>query len=150
MVTTARHFGIPDVELPRAGGGTLNPAAFAGHDLVVLFCPKDRAMAADELADYAARTSALVRDDAWIMAVCDEAGLVSATGQCPLPIAADPSGRAWTAFAELVPSAGRIERANGAVFLFGRGGCLRRVWSGSGQADEVCRELAVRTAAEDA
>ena len=42
-------FGIPDIDLPRHGGGTVNPGDFAGHPLIVVFCPTDPAAVAREL-----------------------------------------------------------------------------------------------------
>lgn len=65
MMDSARtRYGIPDVELQKPGGGTVNPANFIGHEIVVLFCPADREEAARDVAQYALHMKDLCDSDA--------------------------------------------------------------------------------------
>jgi hypothetical protein len=132
-----RTIGLPDVELTGAQGAKVNPSNFAGHDLVVLFCPEDRKAAAQEMAEYNMLTDALAYNDAYMIAVCDpEAGLPASR----ISIASDAK-RAWDAFGKCLDDHQGGPRGEGTVFLFGRGGCLRQVWQGVGHASEVARAL---------
>ena len=129
-----RTYGIPDLELTDG----VNPSDFAGHDLVMLFCPDDTEAAAQELADYNALADQLAYNDAYMVAVC------SKTAEAPASrvlTARDAEGRAWDAFSKCLSPHMRPAPAEGAVFLFGRGGCLRQVWPGSGHAKEVVQAL---------
>lgn len=135
-----RTYGPPDIELAGNHGRTVNPANFAGHDLVVLFCPADPQAAAQELADYNALADALAYNDAYMVAICDrEAGMPASR----IALSADMD-RAWDAFSECSGKHERPIPGEGGVFLFGRGGCLRQVWHGAGHADEVRRLLGER------
>lgn len=132
-----KTLGLPDVELAGADGASLNPSYFAGHDLVVLFCPADRQAAAQELADYNALTDALAYNDAYMVAVCEPTTGRPASRIC---IASD-TDHAWEAFSKCLGKHPRALVKDGAVFLFGRGGCLRQVWQGVGHAKEVAQAL---------
>jgi hypothetical protein len=137
---SARTLGVPDIELAGAEGRTVNPSDFAGHDLVVLFCPADRQSAARELADYNALADALAYNDAYMIAVCGpEAGLPASR----ISVATDAE-RAWEAFSSCIGKRERPSQAEGAVFLFGRGGCLRQMRPGVGHAKEVGQWLGER------
>lgn len=137
---SARILGVPDIELAGAKGRTVNPSDFAGHDLVVLFCPADRQAAARELADYNALADALAYNDAYMVAVCEpEAGLPASR----ISVTTDAK-RAWEAFSNCLSKRERPSHDEGAVFLFGRGGCLRQVRPGVGHAKEVARWLGER------
>lgn len=135
------NYGIPDIELPLPEGGTVNPSDFAGHELVVLFCPLDRVAAARELADYNRHADQLSNNDAWMVAVCDDPKTLPASR---ITLAADPDLGAWRAFGECLDPPEQIPRGGGAAFLFGRGGCLTRVWQGPGHVDDVVKELGER------
>ena len=135
-----RTYGPPDIELAGQRGGTVNPANFAGHDLVVLFCPADPQAAAQELADYNALADALAFNDAYMVAICDrESG--SPASRIALATNID---RAWDAFGGCSSKRERPEPGEGAVYLFGRGGCLRQIWEGVGHAKEVAQALGER------
>lgn len=135
-----RAYGLPDVELESVQGHTVNPANFAGHDLVVLFCPRDRVAAARELADYNSLADALSFNDAYMVAVCErEAGMPASR----IALATD-ADRAWDAFSKCTSKRERPDPVEGAVFLFGRGGCLRQIWEGVGHAKEVVQALGDR------
>lgn len=132
--------GLPDVELAGANGASVNPSHFAGHDLVVLFCPSDRQAAARELAEYNELADALAYNDAYMIAVCDaDAGEPASR----ITVAFDAE-RAWEAFGTCSGNDLGASNAEGAVFLFGRGGCLRQVWEGTGHASQVMKSLGDR------
>lgn len=140
-MTAIRDFGIPDIDLPCAKGGTVNPSSFAGHELVVLFCPSDRQAAAKELADYNLHADQLAYNDAWMVAVCDP---VETPPASRISLAGDKDSFGWRSFCGRLAPARQPSRDEGAVFLFGRGGCLQRMWEGSGHASEVTEELGKR------
>ena len=133
--------GLPDVELPLPGGGTVNPADFAGHELVVLFSPMDQDAAARELADYNRYAREFSYNDAWMIAVGDPSGTEPASR---FTLAREPDAAAWQAFGESLDPPATLPREGGGVFLFGRGGCLTRAWQGPGHAQEVAEELGKR------
>ena len=141
---TGARYGIPDLELPRPGGGSVNPANFIGHELVVLFCPSDRQAAARELADYALHRRDLCDTDAWIVGICDEDLPSCDHGAGGFMMAEDRGRLAWDAFQQLLEPGKRTSRERGAVFLFDRGGGFRRSWAGSGHAADVARALRER------
>lgn len=136
----AQSLGLPDVELAGAEGRSVNPSHFAGHDLVVLFCPADRDAAARELAAYNAITGDLAYNDAYMIAVCDAGAGEPASRIC---IASD-TDHAWEAFRPCLDGHQQSSVTSGAAFLFGRGGCLRKVWRGCGYAAEVAEALGER------
>ena len=144
MATTRVKYGIPDVELPRGTGGSINPRCFAGHVLVVLFCPAETGLAEKELADYAARAPDLVNYDAWLIAVREEGGGSRRSGEGAIRTVSDPAGLAWRAFGELAHVDQPLNPLNGATFLFGRGEALLRVWSGAAKAADVLSEITER------
>ncbi|MDV3258119.1 MAG: redoxin domain-containing protein [Sphingomonas sp.] len=133
--------GIPDIELPLPGGGTVNPADFAGHELVVLFSPLDEAAAAQELADYNRYAQQFSYNDAWMIAVGGSGRTEPASR---FTLAGEPDGGVWQAFGESFEPSEALSRDEGGVFLFGRGGCLTRAWPGPGHAREVAEELGQR------
>ena len=143
MMDSARtRYGIPDVELHKPGGGTVNPANFIGHELVVLFCPADREEAARDIADYVSHMKDLCDTDAWIIGICEE--LEPPCGHASFTMARDRNRLAWDAFQDLLEPPKRTPREEGAVFLFDRGGGLRRSWAGSGHASDVARAVRQR------
>jgi len=135
------NYGIPDIELPLPKGGTVNPSDFAGHELVVLFCPLDRDAAARELADYNRHADQLSYNDAWMIAVSDDTKTLPASR---MTLAAEPDLGAWKAFGDSLDPPEQLPREEGGVFLFGRGGCLTRAWQGPGHANAVVSELGKR------
>jgi peroxiredoxin len=141
MTTAPLKFGIPDITLACGAGRTINPSAFAGHELVVVFGPTDPEQAARELEAYRKHAADLVAGDTWILVFESQSGqrTPDQTGN-PLLIA-DPEQRAWVAFRDLTHSPETLDRADGATFLFTRGGCLHSYWHGAGHVHEVIEEL---------
>ena len=129
---------VPDVELKCAAGASINPSHLAGHDLIILFAPGSKSRAADELEEYYALSDRLAYYDAYMIAVCHDADKAPLSR---LAIATDPMLEAWR---ELSRSERRFRHKDGAVFLFGRGGCLRQSWEGPGHAREVFAALEER------
>ena len=140
MSARPKH-GLPDIELPSPGGGTVNPTDFAGHELIVLFCPLDPGAAEREMADYGRRADQLSYNDAWMIAVGEDPKVPPASRTT---LASDADLGAWRAFGESLDPPRQLPREEGAVFLFGRGGCLTRAWQGAGHASEVEAELGKR------
>lgn len=136
------RFGIPDIGLPRPGGGTVNPSAFAGHVLVVVFCPATLEREETELAEYRKLSPALSAYDGWLVTVSKHAIDEQPTEQHSTAAALDPEGGAWAEFCEIAPPELELDRSEGATFLFARGGSLERVWPGAGHASDVIEELA--------
>lgn len=132
---------VPDVQLQRSGGGTVNPADFVGHELVVLFPPEEGRIAARELKDYGSRLAELDKIDAWLLAICDESELQPTNG---LVIVHDVNGSAWQAMTECAGAQAILSRDQGAAFVFGRGGSLQKAFAGPGHAAEVLEELRKR------
>lgn len=138
------RYGIPDIELDRVGGGTVNPSCFAGHELVVIFCPAGPAAAAAEITSYAERAKAFADCGAWLIAVrCDDFPPDTSTHE-QITIALDPMGAGWAAFENLLDSAARTAEAAGGTFLFHRGGRLGRACHGSGHAAQLLDALRAR------
>jgi hypothetical protein len=135
------RYGIPDLELPLTNGGTLNPGDFAGHELVVVFLPLDPVLSASEIEAYECHEAQFSECDAWLITVGDDTAAACEGKSC---MANDPDGDAWTAFAEL-PGSGGLNRADGAVFIFGRGGALQRVLAGPDHAPDVAKEITRRS-----
>lgn len=138
------RYGIPDVGLERLGGGTINPSWFAGHELVVFFCPADPAAAAAEIASYAQRSEEFAKCDAWLIGVRSDEGCQDEPVHDPITIALDPSGAGWAAFESLLDPAARTAEAAGGTFLFYRGGRLGRACQGAGHAAEALEALRAR------
>lgn len=135
-------FGVPDIDLPRADGSTINPSVFAGHALLVVFFPTAFEREAAELAEYGKLSPPLSAFDCWLVTVREQA-IDEQSVEKRLPVAAiDPDGSAWAAFRAIVSPELELERSEGATFLFARGGSLDRVWPGIGHAKEVMAELA--------
>lgn len=131
------NFGIPTIDLARSSDGKVNPSSFAGHQLVVLFLPEDIPSQFAELQSYGECFDSLCATDAILLLVANNAVDTSRT------IALDPDGKAWRLFLRAADNA-RIERREGAVFYFTRGGAFHRVWPGTGHANEVVAELRSR------
>jgi hypothetical protein len=127
------------MDLPRVGGGTVNPSAFAGHVLVVLFCPASAPKGAEDFADPGCALSAY---DGWLLRIRMPAGVTEQRSPCAGAEAVDADGTAWAAFRGIAPAGLELDPSKGATFLFARGGSLERVWPGVGRADEVIQELA--------
>ena len=140
MLTTRVKYGIPDVELTWSCGGSVNPSCFAGHQLVVLFLPKDPRLQSAELESYDQLASELSGSDAWFIVVDDE---TLGQSNAETRIALDREGKAWHAFQD-VAGKGKLDRADGATFFFTRGGTFHRAWRGPGHAREVLEELLTR------
>ena len=138
-MATPLRFGLPDIELTCSPEVAINPSAFAGHHLIALFCPTDEDEAAQEIAAYRKHSSELVVEDARILAFGNQRAGAPQIGQ-PL-IIADTDRRAWIAFRDLTDSRETLDRADGAVFLFTRGGGLQRFWHGSGHVLDLLEEL---------
>jgi len=145
MTGTRLNYGIPDIQLPRHDGGTVNPGDFAGHPLIVVFCPVDPAAEARELRNCAERVCEYDDYEAWLITVGRESGASTAESDSPSASAYDPDDQAWAAFKKVAGrEASELDRAEGATFLFGRGGSLQRSWPGCGHGAEVLAELAER------
>jgi hypothetical protein len=143
MASTDLKFGIPDLELCCASGAKLNPASFAGHELIALFCPIDVAKSAQEIAAYRQHSVELVKRDAWLLTFADHCDDLSVDGAERVLTIPDPEKRAWVAFRNLTTHPEEMDRSSGATFLFTRGGGLHRYWHGAGHVDEVLSELRV-------
>lgn len=139
MVVRELNFGIPNIDLPWSCGGTVNPSCFAGHQLVVLFLPTDERQQAVEFDSYQEFAKDLAETDAWFLVIgsAPEGG-----GERSVPVALDLGGKAWEAFNELARV--KLDRAQGAVFLFTRGGAFHRVWPGQGHSRDLVQELLSR------
>jgi peroxiredoxin len=135
---TAPCSRIPDVVLQRLGGGEVNPSAFLGHGLVVIFCPEDPAAAAQEIEAYRALVSDFQDHGVWLLGVvADEFDPPRPpAGEPCIALAHDSSGGAWTAFAPWLDEA-EAQPTSGAAFLFTHRGGLDRAWAGTGHAKEV-------------
>ena len=133
---------LPDIWLRCEQGSLVNPAAFAGHELVVLFCPTSDADAAREISSYLKHADSFVCRDAWVMIFADSPHTLAEQGH-GMRILADPDRKAWVLFRDLTEDPEVLDRADGAVFYFARGGGLSRYWQGSGHVRRVLEELSV-------
>lgn len=132
------NFGIPDIELSCSSGIKVNPASFAGHELIVLFVPRDSPE--QEIAAYRHHCDEFVKRGAWLLVFADDCN-AQAGGQRRVLTVADPQRHAWVAFRNLTSHPEELGRADGAAFLFTRGGTLHRYWHGSGHVEDVLAEL---------
>ena len=140
MIKFPLKFGIPDIDIACGAGRKVNPSAFAGHELVVVFCPADPEQAAFEIDSYRKYAANFVEYDAWVLVFGDQCDL--GPGQVGHPqLIADTDRHAWVAFRDLTHSPETLDRADGATFLFTRGGGLHCYWHGSGHVHEVLEEL---------
>lgn len=140
IMQEAHAYGLPDVDLAGQQGGKVNPADFAGHDLVMLLCPADKSAAATELAAYNGLANALAYNDAYMVAICcAEAGAPASR-----ILVSNDSERAWQAVGKCLDGTDKPDPEEGAVLLFGRGGCLTKVWRGVGHANEIAKALGER------
>lgn len=145
MTGTRLNYGIPDIDLPRPGGGTVNPGNFAGHPLIVVFCPADPAAEAFQLRQCEERVRDFDDYEAWLITIGREGSAAIAQPSSASASAYDPGDMAWAAFKEVAGAKGSaLDRSQGATFLFGRGGSLQRAWPGCGHEAEVLAELAQR------
>lgn len=135
-------FGIPNIELGCASGAKINPSTFAGHELIVLFCPLDADGASNEIGAYLSHSHQFVEHDAWLLTVTEHCGDLTVDGGGRILTIPDPDRHAWVAFRNLTHHAEEMDRDSGAAFLFTRGGNLHRYWHGAGHVDEVLAELA--------
>jgi peroxiredoxin len=133
--------GLPDIRLVGDQGREVNPRDFAGHELLVLFCPADLEAATRELAEYNSLADALAYNDAYMIAICD---LNAGSPASRVTMASDPDRVAWAAFSDSLPLAEQASSGAGAVFLIGRGGCLNQSWRGVGHAQKVREALSER------
>ena len=140
MPAAELKFGIPDISLAWSRGGTVNPSCFAGHQLVVMFLPKDPRQQHAEFQSYDRLAEQLSGTDAWLVVIGDEA---YAQGDAKTPVAFDPAEQAWRAFRDAAGEK-ELDRIEGAAFFFTRGGVFHRCWPGPGHAAEVAQELLTR------
>lgn len=140
MASIELRFGIPNIEVGAASGLRINPSSFAGHELIVLFCPTDPDGAAQELAAYRAHNTDFVERDAWLLAFAGD-GKAIVDGPVRTLTIPDRSRRAWVAFRDLAAHPEEFDRSSGATFLFTRGGNLQRYWHGPGHVSQVLEEL---------
>lgn len=138
MASTALRFGIPDIDLCCPSGAVVNPSSFAGHALVVLFCPTDSAEAAGEIGAYRDHCADLVERDAWVLAIGEQC---AEEGPDRILCIRDPQVKAWQAFRRLADPKEALDRKHGATFLFTRGGNLHRFWHGPGHIRDALSEL---------
>lgn len=136
----ARICGVPDVDLAGQHGGTVNPAHFAGHDLIILLCPADERAAASELAKYNELAPTLAHHDAYMMAICR----ANAGEPASRILVSNDDDRAWGALGKCLNDTEEPNQDEGGVLLFGRGGCLTRVWRGAGHVNEVAEAIGER------
>ncbi len=141
MASIDLKFGIPDIELGCRSGARINPASFAGHELIVLFCPLDAYAAAQELAGYGKHCAEFVKRDAWLLTFAEHCNDLSVDGPGRVLTIPDPERYAWVAFRDLTEHPEEMDRNSGAAFLFTRGGGLHRYWHGAGHVDDVLAEL---------
>jgi hypothetical protein len=141
MLATELNFGIPNIDLPWSCGGTVNPSCFAGHQLLVLFLPTDERQQAAEFASYDELAEDLAGTDAWFLVIGTDNA--KSPEERKIPIALDRDGKAWQAFKKVAKKS-KLNRSEGAAFLFTRGGAFHRVWPGQGYAREVLQELLSR------
>lgn len=134
-------FGIPDLELGCSSGQKINPAKFAGHELIALFCPLDTAAATQEIAAYRDHCDEFVARDAWLLTFAEHCGDLAVDGAGSNLTIRDPDRHGWVAFRNLTEHPEEMDRNSGATFLFTRGGGLHRYWHGAGHVDEVLSEL---------
>lgn len=139
MTSVELKFGIPDIDFACPSGSKVNPASFAGHELIVLFGPLDPVAAAQEIAAYGEQSAEFVASDAWLLAFADECSDVG--GPSRVLTIPDPDRHAWVAFRDITAHPEEMDRSSGAVFLFTRGGNLHRYWHGSGHVEEIIAEL---------
>lgn len=143
MATTGLKFGIPDLELGCSSGTKVNPASFAGHELIALFCPLDAAEAAREIGAYRHYCAEFVKRDAWLLTFVEHCNDLSVDGVGRILTIPDPDRHAWVAFRNLTEHPEEMDRSSGATFLFPRGGGLHRYWHGAGHVDDVLSELRI-------
>ena len=136
----AQAYGVPDIQLAGQQGRTVNPADFAGHDLVMLLCPADKRAAATELAAYNGLADALAYNDAYMVAIC----CAEARAPASRILVSNDAERAWNAVGKYLNGTEKPDPEEGAVLLFGRGGCLTKVWRGVGHAHEIAKALGER------
>lgn len=134
-------FGIPNIELGCASGAKVNPSSFAGHELVVLFCPLGVEAASEEIAAFRAHSAEFVERDAWLLTIAECGDDLSVDGGGRVLTIPDQGRQAWAAFRSLTPRSDELERESGATFLFNRGGNLHRYWPGRGHVADVLAEL---------
>lgn len=140
-LTFTRTCRLPDIELACAHGTRVNPSDFAGHQLLVMFCPANLPDAMHELEEYNSLADALAFNDAFLIVICDpNTGLPASR----VTLASDPEGLAWEALAGCLEEEVQADRDKGAAFLLGRGGCLNRSWHGQGHAQSVRKALSER------
>lgn len=140
MASRNLKFGIPDIELSCSSGTKINPASFAGHELIALFCPLDPAASAEEIAAYRRHFEEFTGRDAWLLTFAEHGEEVG-QGEGRMLMLPDSDRHGWVAFRNLTHHPEELDRDSGAIFLFTRGGGLHRYWHGSGHVDEVLAEL---------
>lgn len=136
----AQAYGVPNIDLAGQHGRAVNPADFAGHELVMLFCPAEKKTGAAEMAAYNGLADALAYNDAYMVAICGSDGGAPASRI----LVSNDTERAWDAVVQCLDGTNKLDPDEGAVLLFGRGGCLTKVWRGAGHADEVAMALGER------
>lgn len=148
MTLVPLRFGIPDVDLHGIRGAKIDPCDFAGHKLVVFFCPSEAEAAAAEIEAFDKRAEVFAEADAWLIGVVGEKaenlppGVVDATH---IALADDPDGAAWSAFESLLQDAQQSDKAGGGTFVFWRSGGLCNAWPGTGHAEDALKAVVGRT-----
>jgi peroxiredoxin len=135
---------VPDLVLPGATGGTVNPADFRGQRLALFVCPEDPALAAREIEAWRALADHFQDAGVWLLGVAQDG--------VPMECLADKAGRHVTIARDsdsrlrslLMPCLASTtdpapDASAGAAFLFERWGCLDRGWAASGHAKDVLR-----------
>lgn len=141
MNTVDLRFGIPNIEIGCPSGAKINPSTFAGHELIVLFCPLDADRAGKEIGAYLSHSDEFVAHDAWLLTFAEHWNDLAIDGGSRILAIPDRECRAWAAFRDLAWRGESMHRDSGATFLFTRGGSLHHYWPGTGHVDEVLAEL---------
>ena len=143
MLETRTRYGLPDIVLPRLGGGCVNPSSFVGHDLLVVFCPEEKVAALATLSELSERACDLADRDTWLLAIVADAQtqLPDSPSTCSITVATDADGSAWSAFQTLVEDKAGSAAREGGAYLFSRGGAIAGFWPGTGHVGDVLREI---------
>lgn len=135
-------FGVPKASVVAVDGKVVDLSVFAGHPLILAFCPVGACGAAGLLHDLSNLADNIAANDAWVIGITDDP-LPPGADDLRLLLARDPDARLYAILCDHLrePSG---DLSHGAVFLFGRGGNLQRYWAGQPDAKEVVEELARR------
>jgi peroxiredoxin len=135
-------FGVPKASVVTVDGKVLDLSVFAGHPLILAFCPSGACGAAGLLYDFSNLADRIAANDAWAIGITDDP-LPPGADDLHLLLARDPDARLYAMLCDHLREQG-ADLSQGAVFLFGRGGNLQRYWAGQPDAKEVVEQLAQR------